>query len=154
MVLAGHSDASHLSESKSCSRISGNFFLSNKSINPLNNGDVLTTAQIIKAVMSSAAEADLGTLYINCCKAIPTRHTLIAMRHLQPTTKIQIDNTMALGFFYNTIAPWRTKAMDMRLHWMRCQKAQQRFRYYWQPGPTNNGDYVTKHHAAVQNRAI
>ena len=154
MVLAGHSDASYLSESKARSRVGGHFFLSNNSSDPPNNGAVLTVAQIIKAVMSSAAEAELGALYINCREAIPARHALIAMGHPQPPTPIQTDNTTALGVVNNTIAPRRTKAMDMRFHWLRCRQAQQQFRHYWRPGPTNKGDYVTKHHAAVHHRAM
>ncbi len=35
------------------------------------NGAVLNIAQLIKAVMSSAAEAELGALYINARKAVP-----------------------------------------------------------------------------------
>ena len=37
---------------------------------PTNNGAVLNVAKIIKAIMSSAAKAKLGLLYINVCKAI------------------------------------------------------------------------------------
>ena len=107
--------------------------------------------QIIKAVMSSAAEAKLGALYINFREAIPARHTLIAMGHLQPPTSTQTDNTTALRVVNNTIAPRRTKAMGMRFHWLRFRKYQQQFCHYWQPGPTNNGDYLTKHHAAVHH---
>ena len=33
---------------------------------PSNNGTVLTISQIIKVVMSSAADAEIGALYINC----------------------------------------------------------------------------------------
>ena len=46
---------------------------------PENNGAVHTVAQIIKTVMSSAVEAELGALYINCRKAIPARHLLEAI---------------------------------------------------------------------------
>ena len=65
---------------------------------PRNNGAVLlTTAQITKAVMSSAAEAELGALYINSRKAVPMRHLLNEMGHPQPPTPIQTDNSTALG---------------------------------------------------------
>ena len=53
---------------------------------PKNNGAVHTVAQIIKTVMSSAAEAELGALYINCREAIPARNLLEAMGHHQPPT--------------------------------------------------------------------
>eukprot|EP00804_Cyclotella_cryptica_P020760 CCRYP_016596-RA/>CCRYP_016596-RA protein AED:0.37 eAED:0.37 QI:0/-1/0/1/-1/1/1/0/339 len=65
MILAVHSDASYLSETKARSRARGHFFLSEDDPSPRNNGAVLTLAQIIKPVMSSAAEAELGALYIN-----------------------------------------------------------------------------------------
>ena len=55
MVLAAHSDASYLSESKARSRAGRHFFMSNDEAIPSNNGAVLTVYQIIKAVMSYAA---------------------------------------------------------------------------------------------------
>ena len=65
MILAAHSDASFLSETNARSRAGGHFFLSEDDHYPENNGVVITIAQIIKAVMSSAVEAELGALYIN-----------------------------------------------------------------------------------------
>ena len=101
--------------------------MSNNSTNPPNNGAVLAVAQIIKAVMSSAAEAELGALYINCRKAIPARHTLIEMGHPQLPTPVQTDNTTALGVVNNIIASRRTKAIDMRFHWLRNRIQQLQF---------------------------
>jgi len=46
------------------------FFLSNDDNNPRNNGAILTLAMIIKAAMSSTAEAELGALYLNTRKAV------------------------------------------------------------------------------------
>jgi len=86
MVLATHSDASYLSEPEARSRAGGHFFMSEDSEDPPNNGAVLNIAQIIKAVMSSAAEAELGAMFINACKAIPVRTTLEEMGHKQPRT--------------------------------------------------------------------
>eukprot|EP00804_Cyclotella_cryptica_P024290 CCRYP_012554-RA/>CCRYP_012554-RA protein AED:0.40 eAED:0.41 QI:0/0/0/1/0/0/2/0/498 len=65
MILAVHSDTSYLSETKARSRAGGHFFPSEDDPSPRNNGAILTLAQIIKPVMSSAAEAELGALYIN-----------------------------------------------------------------------------------------
>ena len=70
MILAIHSDAGYLNETKSRSRAGGHFFLSSDVQNPPNNGAVLTIAQIIDAVMSSAAEAELGALFINAKEAV------------------------------------------------------------------------------------
>ena len=76
MVLAVHSDASYLSETKSRSRAGGHFFMSNNAAFPPKNRAVLTVAKIIKAVMSSAAEAELGELFINCKESIPSCQSL------------------------------------------------------------------------------
>ena len=84
-----------------------------------NNRAVLTVAQIIKAVMSSATEAELGGLYINSRETVPLRHLLNEMGHTQPPTPMQTDNSTALGVVKNTIQPKRTKAMDMRFYWLR-----------------------------------
>ena len=102
--------------------------------------------------MSSAAEAELGAIYINCCEAIPARHLLEAMVHNQPPTPTQTDNSTALGVVTNKIEPKRTKAMDMSFHWLFCRTNQRQFRTYWRAEPTNKGDYVTKHHAALHHK--
>jgi hypothetical protein len=65
MVLVVHSNASYLSEPKARSRAGGHFFLSSDTEDPIDNGAVLNLAQLIKAIMSSAAEAELGALYSN-----------------------------------------------------------------------------------------
>ena len=151
MVLIVHSDASYLSEPEARSRAGGHFFMSSDVANPRNNGAVLNIAQLIKAVMSSAAEAELGALYINAREAVPMRQLLTEMGHAQPSTPIQTDNSTACGVVNNNIQPRRTKAMDMRFHWLRDREAQSQFRFYWGPGKENLGDYWTKHHCAAHH---
>jgi hypothetical protein len=148
MVLAVHSNALYLSESKAWSQAGGHFFMTSDTDDQPNNGAVLNVSQIIKSVMSSAADAELGALYINACEAVPMRNLLDEMGHKQPKTPIQTDNSTALGVVTNNIQPQRTKEMDMRYYWLRSREAQGQFRYYWKPGPTNLADYWTKHHPA------
>ena len=62
-----------------------------------NNDPVNNVAQIIKNVMTSAADAEIGALYINSRQAIPVRQLLMKMGHGQPPTPIQTDNTTALA---------------------------------------------------------
>jgi hypothetical protein len=152
MVLAGHSNASYLSESKARSRAGGHFFMSTNTARSPTNGAVLIIAQIIKAVMTSAAEAEIGALYINCREAIPARHTLEYMGHPQPPTPMQTDNTTALGVVNNNVMK-KLKAMDMKYHWLQDRENQGQFRHYWAPGKENNGNYVTKHHAPIHHQA-
>ena len=66
------------------------FMVSDKDI-PTNNGAVLNILQIIRAVMSSAAEAELGTHFINEKIAAAMRHTLKELGHPQPQTLVQTD---------------------------------------------------------------
>ena len=70
MILAVHSDAGYCNEKNARSRAGGHFFLSNDKTFPPNNGAVLTLATIIKAVMTSAAEAELGAFYLNAKEAV------------------------------------------------------------------------------------
>jgi hypothetical protein len=151
MVLAVHSDASYLNEPVAQSHVGGHFFCSSNVDNPLDNGTILNISKILKTVMPSAAEAKLSTLYINAREAIPMRQVLKEMGHKTPPTPIQTNNSTALGVVTNNIQPHRTKAMDMRFHWLRCRDSQGQFQYYWRPGPNNRADYWTKHHCATHH---
>ena len=93
MILAVHSDASYLSEPKARSRAGGHFFLSSNADVPPNNGAILNIAHIIKHVMSSATEAELGALYIMAREAVYIRIILDELGHknrlrqCKPTTR-------------------------------------------------------------------
>ncbi len=103
MILHVHSNAGYLNEKKARSRAGGHFFLSNNDNCPPNNGAILTNATIIKAVMSLAAKAKFGALYLNSKEAIYLRQILHKMGHPQPRTPIQTNNTMAEGVINNKI---------------------------------------------------
>jgi hypothetical protein len=154
MILAIHSDAGYLNESKARSRAGGHFFLSSDVQNPPNNGAVLTIAQIIDAVMSSAAEAELGALFINAKEAVHMRRILQEMGHTQPRTPIQTDNSTAEGVINSRVRPKRTKSMDMRFEWLLDREQQGQFKIYWKPGKTNLADYFTKHHPPAHHRNV
>ncbi len=151
MVLVLHSNASYLSTSKACSQAGGHFIMSFNTNDPSNNGAVLNITQLIKSVMSSAAKAELGALYVNAREAIPRHQLLEETGHPQPPTSMQTDNSTALSVIPSNIQPRQTKAMDMRFYWMRCCEAQSHFRFFWRPGKTNLADYWTKHHCVAQN---
>jgi len=154
MVLAIHSDTSYLSKPKSRSRAGGHMFMAGHDKIPINNGAVLNISQIIWAVMSSAAEAELGALFINAKTAVSMRQTLTELGHPKPHTPMQTDNATAQALLTNKILPKALKAMDMRFHWLRCRDAQGQFRYYWRPGTQNLADYFTKHHPATHHKSV
>ena len=108
-VLACHSDASYLSEPGARIRAGGHFFLSSNVAIPSNNGAVLNITQIIKAVMTSTAEAEIGAIYINARKSVPQRIMLSEMGHLQPRTPMQTNDSAAHAFVTKNVQPRITK---------------------------------------------
>ena len=72
MVLTVHSDASYLSEPKARSHAGGHMFMSVNDDIPANNGTVLNILQIIRAVMSSAADLSMQKQLSRC--ATPSRN--------------------------------------------------------------------------------
>ena len=77
--------------------------------------------------MSLRAEEEIGAMYVNARKAVPSRQSLNEMGHHQPQTPMQTDNTVAHSVATNNVQPKRTKATDMRFHWIRCRDAQDQF---------------------------
>ena len=152
MVLAINSDASYLSEPKARSRAGGHFFLSDDTGIPANNRAILNIAHIIKHVMSLATEAEIAALYIMAREAVYIRIILEEMGHKQLPTPMQTDNAMADAVINGKVQPTRTKAMDMRFHWLRDMECQEQFRIYWRPGKLNYADYWTKDHPAAHHR--
>jgi hypothetical protein len=105
MILQVHSDAGYANEKGAQSQAGGHFFLSNNNSSAPNNGAILTMSTIIKAVMSSAAEAELGALFLNAKEAVIIRQILTEMGHPQPCTPIQTDNTTAEAVVNNRVQP-------------------------------------------------
>jgi hypothetical protein len=101
MILEVHCNAGYCNEKNSRSQAGGHFFLSNNNKHLPNNGAILTIAMIIKPVMSSAAEAELGALYLNACKAVYLQQIITKMGHPQSQTPIQTNNSMAEGVINN-----------------------------------------------------
>ena len=81
MVLRIHSDASYLSVFKARSRAAGFFYLSPASDTPPSNGAIHVLCVVLKNVMASAAESEIGAVFVNCQEAIFVRENLIEMRH-------------------------------------------------------------------------
>ena len=148
-ILASHSDYGFNNESKARSRAGSHICLSENDPNPKWNGDILTIAQIIKFVMSSATEAGLGAIYITAKEMVPIRQTLMEMGWKQPPSPIQTNNSTAARVVNKTIIQRKIKSMDLRFHWLRRRESQGQFRFYWAPGHLNWGDYSTKHNPPI-----
>ena len=77
MILCAHSDAGLNNETNGHSRAGAHIFLSDKSPRPPWNGPILSIALLIKFILSSAAEAELGALYTTAKEMIRLRQALI-----------------------------------------------------------------------------
>ena len=158
MILAIESDASYLSVIKARSRAAGYFFLTNATVSPTAplkpNGAVHVLCHIMREVLSSAAEAELGALFHNGKEACPLRIALEEMGHPQPATPMATDNNTASGIATDTVKQKRSKAIDMRFYWIRDRVRQGQFKIYWSKGQTNRADYFSKHHPASHHQAI
>ena len=159
MFLMVHSDASYLTESKARSRAGGYFFLTGMPADPLrqplatdptrpNNGCIHTECRIMKMVVASAAEAEMGALHYNAGEACSFRTALEEMGHKQPPAHIQVDNSTVAGISNNTVKQKRSKAMDMRFYWILDRIRQGQFQVFWNKGSLNLGDYHTKHQSS------
>jgi hypothetical protein len=99
MIMNIHLDASYLSETKACSRACGHLFMGwmpkNGELIKI-NGACYVNATILKFVVASAAEAELGALFHNCQDGIIFRQTLASIGHPQPKTLVHCNNATAV----------------------------------------------------------
>ena len=157
MILNIDADASYLSEAKARSRASAFFFLSSLPTKtkpaPL-NGPVLIMSTIMRNVMASAAEAEVGSAFLAGQEGCPIRTTLIEMGHPQPATPMVTDNKVAKGIIEDTVKQKRSKAIDMRFYWIRDRVNQNQYQLFWRPGLINMGDYHSKHHPPSHHQEV
>jgi hypothetical protein len=119
MILHIHSDASCLSVSNARNRIGGLFFLGNNLPEQDKlNGSILNLAAVIKNVVASTAESEVGACFHNAQSGDPLKVTLTELGHIQPPTPLCMDNSTTFGILNETIKQKISIAMDMRYHWL------------------------------------
>ncbi|KAL7500917.1 hypothetical protein ACHAWT_008970 [Skeletonema menzelii] len=157
MILNIHSDASYLSEPRARSRIAGVHFLGSipQDHKPIIiNGFVHVVSNILKCVVASAAEAELGGLFHNCKEAKVLRLTLEELGHPQPPTPVHCDNATATGIANDTVKKHRSRSMEKNYFWVTDQVKRKQFDVKWHPGKENLADYPSKHHEASHHREV
>ena len=157
MRLHIDSDAAYLIAPKAKSRISGYYYCSkntkpNEKV-PL-NGPILVECKLLQHVVTSAAEAETAALFYNCQNAIHLRQMLNALGHPQTTTHVKTDNATAASFVNSTFKQKRSKAWDVRYHWLTEQSNLKTFLIYWAKGIDNLADYHSKHHAPQHHKKM
>jgi hypothetical protein len=118
------------------------------------NGAFHVSTTILRFVIASAAEAELGALYHNCQTGNIFQLTLTDMGHLQPKTPVHCDNATAVGIVNNTIKRQRLQSMEMRFFWIGDKVAQEMYAIKWHPGQENLADYQSKHHIGSHHTAV
>ena len=105
MIYSIHSNTGYLNEANAHSHAGGHHYLSDNQPFLPQNRAILTVSEIIKAVMSSAAKAELGALYVNACKGVEICNILHESGHPQPPTPIQTDNSTAESIINSCVQP-------------------------------------------------
>ena len=103
-------------------------------------GNILVVSSILRFVVASAAEAEVGALFHNGKEAKVLRLTLQELDHPQPPTLIHCDNKTATGIANDTVNKHRSRSMEMRFFWITDQVKQICFDVQWHPGKENLGE--------------
>jgi hypothetical protein len=154
MILHIQSDASYLSRSNGRSVAGGIHYCGNRNEPTLINGAILAMSSIIPTVVSSVAEAEYAGCFMNAQHGVWLRTILIAMGYPQPPTFILCDNMCAVGIATDTVKAKRSKAIDMRYHWVRDRIRNGQFVVTWIKGADNLADFFTKALPVHRHQAI
>ena len=124
MKFCGHTDASYLSVSKARSHSAAYFYLStdNGALLPPDhkeklpacpNDAVHVMSTVMRQVLLSEMEAEVGATFYGCQDTIPLRNTLSDLGHVQGVTLIITDNEFCEGILNKAVKQRRSKAMEM-----------------------------------------
>jgi hypothetical protein len=150
MQLKVQSDASYLSVSHARSRAGGFHYLGNKGKETATvlNGGIHCISLILDVVVASAGEAEYGAIYINAVEAEVERQILDDLGYPQQATPMEADNKFAVNLANKAVTQRKSKAIDMRFHWIQDRVEQGHFTVTWKQGSLNIADYFTKCHPA------
>ncbi len=93
-------------------------------------------------------EAELGALFLNAQEAKVLQQTLAKLGHPQPPIPFHINNTTTVDIINNTVKRQCSRTMEMRYIWLLDGKTQKYFKFFYQLGQENLGNYPSKHHTA------
>jgi hypothetical protein len=77
-------------------------------------------ASVIKSVVSSVAESEVGARFQNAQTASPLRVTFFGLGHKQPANPLRTDKSTAYGILKETIKQKRSKSMDIKYYWLQA----------------------------------
>jgi hypothetical protein len=154
MILKITSDATYLVQPKARSRAAAHYHHLGWHNSKRTNGPVDVLCKTIKNVVSSAAEAETGSIYMSAQHACPMRIALMELGHPQPITgtPFETDNSTAQGILTSKMRQKLSKSFDMRYWWMKDRINQGQFNLIWALGKFNLADYFTNHRPPWHHR--
>ena len=116
MVLAGHRDASYLSETKACIRAGGNFSCQTNPLTPLITVSYSPSPKSSRPSCHPQRRPNL--VPYSSISARPCQNDTHSKKWStnNPPTPMQTDNTTALGVVHKNLAKKQLKSMDMKFH--------------------------------------
>ena len=144
MALHIHVDASYLSRSHARSVVGAIFFLGNRLQPTRTNGTIHAISSIIPCVVASAAESEYAAIFAGAQHGAYLSTVLTDLGYPQDPIIIMADNTTAIGIATDSIKQRRSKAVDMRFHWVRDRTRQGQFTIAYINTNENLADYFTK----------
>ena len=116
------------------------FYLSNSTDgrHPL-NGAIQVISKNLQNVVSSAAEAETGGIFISGQQAVPIITPLSELNHQQPAsgTRVSTNNSTAKGVLTANLRQKLSKASDMPYWCIKDIIKQRQFKLVWEPGKEN-----------------
>jgi hypothetical protein len=95
-------------------------------------------------VVASAAEAEYAAIFAGAQHGAYLSTVLTDLGYPQDPIIIMADNTTAIGIATDSIKQRRSKAVDMRFHWVRDRTRQGQFTIAYINTNENLADYFTK----------
>lgn len=144
MHLVIASDASYLTLPRGGSKAGGHHYCTNKNDVDKINGHIQVLSVRIPTVCSAVSEAEYAAAFLNAQHGSFERAVLDALHYSQGITMILCDNTCAIGIANDTLTLKRSKAIDMRYHWLRDRVRLKNFHLVHRPGKQLSADFFTK----------
>jgi hypothetical protein len=157
IIMNVHSNALYLSKDNTRSHAYGHFFIgwSAKDCDPIKLNDaVFTLCANLQFIVTSAAEAELGPLFLNCKEGLIFCITFEELGHPQPKTQVHCNDATAVSIANITVKRQRSRSMEMRFFLVCDKVAQDVYDVRWQLGQENLADYQSKHHIGTHHQAV
>ena len=137
MILYIESDAAYLVLPKSHSCVASIFYLSNATFGrPPINSAIQGICKNLQNVVSSAAKAETGGIFIGGQQEVPIIAALSEINHQQSAsgTRISTEKSTVKGVIAANLLQKLSKAFNMRYWWIKDIIKQRQFELVWKPG--------------------